>query len=213
MNTLVVLFFASNVAAAGLLGVKFMSKKEPLFRYFGIGLLLDALAFAIWTVGYMNPEQLLTFVMFGAIAFLASLVFFLYASLQHAPVGNRMTLTLLGAAAMLGIFYIGHQSENSAYISQEGLLFFNLTPMVQMLYIFALSFVTIPLIDLVSSKFRGQYASLVRYGLIAQIVGGIMLITNKDVQALYITGWVIGATYLVLCATLYFNRKAWAGTN
>jgi len=60
MNTLVVLFFVSNVLAAGLLGGKFLSKQEPVFRYFGIGLLFDAAAFAFWFVSGGLSHQGLT---------------------------------------------------------------------------------------------------------------------------------------------------------
>ena len=213
MNTSVVLFFLSNVVATILLGGKFVSKKDPIFKYFGIGLLLDAVAFGLWTIGYVNPPQLLTMVTMGAIAFLVSLVVFLYASLQQAPSSTRLLTTLLGAAAVIGIFYTGNQSTNSAYISPEGFLFFNLTPLVQMVYLFGLAFATLPLIDLVASKFKSSYAALVRYGLITEVVGGIMLITNKDVQVLYITGWIIGIVYFALWATLLFNRKAWTWAN
>jgi hypothetical protein len=213
MNTSVALFFVSNVVATVLLGGKFAAKKDPIFKYFGIGLLLDAVAFALWTIGYLNPEQLLSFVTYGAIAFLASLVVFLHASLQQTSTSQRSLMTLIGAAAIVGIFFVGNQSANSAYISPEGFLFFNLTPLVQMLYLFALAFVSLPLIDLVASKFRAPYSALVRYGLIAEVVGGILLITNQDVQVLYITGWIIGIVYLVLWATLLFNRKVWSGTN
>jgi len=214
MNSSVVLFFVSNVLATVLLGGKFVSRKDPLFKYFGIGLLLDAAAFAMWTIGYVNPEQLLTFITFGAVAFLVSLVVFLYASLEQAPATTRLLVTVLGAVAVAGIFYVGRYVDPAnAFISPEGFLFFNLTPFVQMLYTFALALITLPVIDLVASKFKAPYSALVRYGLIAEVVGGIMLITNKDAQTLYITGWIIGIVYFILWATLLFNRKAWSSTN
>ena len=214
MNSSVVLFFVSNVLATVLLGGKFVSRKDPVFKYFGIGLLLDAAAFAMWTIGYVNPEQLLTFITFGAVAFLISLVVFLYASLEQAPASTRLLVTVLGAAAVAGIFYVGRYVDPAnAFVSPEGFLFFNLTPFVQMLYTFALALITLPVIDLVASKFKAPYSALVRYGLIAEVVGGIMLITNKDAQTLYITGWIIGTVYFVLWATLLFNRKAWSSAN
>ena len=122
--------------------------------------------------------------------------------------------TILGAVAVIGIFLVGKYSPNMAYISPEGLLFFNLTPLVQMLYIFALALTFLPLANIVASKFGSSYYSaLVQYGFIAQFVGGIILITSTDVRVLYITGWIIGIVYFVLWATLLFNRKAWLNTN
>jgi len=213
MNSLVVLFFVVNALAATFLARKFMAKNDVTLKYFGVGLLLNALAFAMWTIGYVNAPQLLNFVTFGAIAFLVSLIVFLYASLQKLSSGNRLLVTIVGTFAIIGIFFIGRASPAYAFISPEGLLFFNLTPLVQMLYIFALSFTILPLIDLVASKFEGPYSALVRYGFIAQVVGGIMLITSKDVQVLYITGWVVGAVYVALLTTLLFNQRAWSKTH
>ncbi len=213
MNLLVVLFFAGNVLAAILLGRKFVSKSDLTLKYFGVGLLLNAFAFAMWTIGYVNSAQLLNFVTFGAIVFLVSLIVFLYASLQNASSNNRLLVTALGAIAIIVIFFVGKASPTYAFISPEGLLFFNLTPIVQMLYIFALSFTTLPLINLVASKFEGSYSALVRYGFIAQIAGGIILITSNDVQTLYIAGWVAGTIYFVLWTTLLFSRKAWSKAN
>jgi hypothetical protein len=213
MNISVVLFFASNVLAAMLLGGKFVSKKDPVFKYFGVGLLFDAAAFAFWTLGYISPRLLLNCVTFGAISLLVSLVFFLYASLQNHSVSTRIMGTVFGIIAAIGIFIVGRYSPNLAYISPEGLLFFNLEPLVQMLYIFALAFTFLPLTDLVASKFSDPYAVLVRYGFIAQFIGGIMLIVIKNAQVLYITGWIISIVYFVLWATLLFNHKAWSNTN
>lgn len=213
MNISVTAFFVSNVLAAVLLGGKFVSKNDPVFKYFGIGLLFDAAAFAFWTIGYVNSGLFLNCVTFGAIALLISFVFFLHASLQNHSSSTRILGTVLGIIAVIGIFFVGRYSPNFAYISPEGLLFFNLTPLVQMLYVFALSFMFLPLIDLVASKFGSPYSALVRYGFIAQFVGGIMLITSTDVQVLYVTGWIIGIVYFVLWATLLFNRNAWSGAN
>jgi heme/copper-type cytochrome/quinol oxidase subunit 4 len=212
MNSSVALFFGINVLAAAIIGGKFLNRKNPVFKYFGIGLLLDALAFAFWTIGYVNSNSLLVCVTLGAVTLLISLVFFLYASLQNHSATNRVLGTMLGVIAVIVIYVIGRNSPNVAYISPEGLLFFNLTPLVQMLYVFALAFTFLPLTDLVASKFSSPYSGLVRYGFIAQFVGGIMLITNTDVQVLYITGWMIGIVYIVLCV-LFFNNKVWHNTN
>ncbi|KKU79100.1 MAG: hypothetical protein UY04_C0017G0008 [Parcubacteria group bacterium GW2011_GWA2_47_7] len=214
MNVSVVLFFVHNVLATVLLGSKFVRRSDPVFRYFGIGLLLDALAFAMWTLGYLNPDQLLNFITFGAIALLVSFVFFLYASLQQVASGARSLVTMLGVVAILGIFYVGRYGDPaSGDISPEGLLFFNLTPLVQMLYIFALAFVAFPVIDIVASRFKAPYSTLIRYGLIAEVVGGILLITSKDVQVLYIMGWIIGVVYAALWGTLFFSKKAWSSVS
>jgi hypothetical protein len=190
--------------------MKFKGRADRVFKFFGIALLLDATAFVAWTFGVIRPENLLISVTVGAVLFLISLVFFLRTSVQQAQPTTRSLVTGLGVVAILGIFYIGHNDPALAYISPEGFFFFNLSPLVQMLYIFGLTLAMLPAIDLVASKFKSSYAVLVRYGFIAEVVSGILLITSKDTQVLYIAGWVIGIVYLLLWTTLLFSKKAWS---
>jgi hypothetical protein len=213
MNLSVLLFFLHNVLATFFLGVKFKGRKDRVFKFFGIALLLDAAAFAAWTFGVIRPENLLICVTLGALCFLASLVFLLHTSLQKVQATTRLSLTVIGIAAVLGIFYVGHIDPSTAYISPEGFFFFNLPPLVQMLYIFALTLAALPAIDLVASKFQSSYAALIRYGFIAEVVAGIMLITSKDSQVLYITGWVVAVVYVALWSTLLFSKKAWSNVD
>jgi hypothetical protein len=78
-----------------------------------------------------------------------------------------------------------------------------------MLYIFVLLLAVLPAVDLVASKFKSPYSSIFRYSLIAELCGGVILITSKDPLALYLSGWIIGLVYLVLMASFVFGRKAW----
>ena len=216
MNFLVFLFFLHTVIATFLLGGKFvMRRNDGVFRSFGISLLFDAIAFTIWLFGLVRPENLLISITLGAISFLISLVFLFHVSFQQAQqINTRWLLTALGSVFAFVIFYVGrYYDPTDAYISSEGLLFFNLGPIVQMLYIFGLSLAALPAIDLLASKFKLPYSALVRYGFIAEVVGGIMLITSKDVSALYIAGWIMGVVYFILWTTLLFNKKAWSAVN
>ena len=213
MNSFVLLFFLHTVVATFLLGGKFVMRRDDrVFKFFGIALLLDAVAFLAWSFGLIQPASLLICVTLGAIAFLVSMVFLFYVSFHKVQeVTTRWVLMALGILAVCGVFYIGRYMDPAdAYISQEGLFFFNLGPLVQMLYIFVLALAALPAIDLLASKFKAPYSTLVRYGFIAEVVGGIMLITSKDIQVLYISGWVIGIVYFVLWTTLLFSRKAWS---
>ncbi len=213
MNVLVLLFFLHNVLATLLLGGKFVSRKDSVFKNFGIALLLDAAAFAAWSLGILQPDYLLTSVTVGAVLFLISLVFMVRASVGHASPTTQWGATIVSIIAAFVIFYIGHGDPALAYISTEGFFFFNLSPMIQMFYIFALLLAAVPAIDAVASRFTGGYAALVRYGFVAEVAASMMLITSTDASVLYLVGWVIGVVYVALWGTLLFNRKAWAGTN
>lgn len=215
MNLSVVVFFLFNVVATAILGGIFAGRKDNQhFKFFGIALLLNAVAFAIWTFGLINPGNLSGSVTLGAVVFLISLVVMFYAAIQHVRnTSTRWLWIILGIAIAAGVFYVGHNSASNAYISQEGFLFFGLTPMVQMLYVFALTLAVFPIIDSVASSFRSVYAEIFRYGMIVQVCGGIMLITNTDSQVLYGVGWIIGLVYILLLATFALNPKAWLKAN
>jgi len=211
MNPSVVLFFVFNVLATAILGGKFASRRnDPFFKDFGIAMILNAIAFAIWSFGVISPAYLLPCVTLGTIVFLIALILLFFTAVQKShSASTKWFLTLLGALVALGVFYVGHLDPNYALISPEGFLFFNLGPVVQMLYVFVLLLAVLPSVDLIASKFKSPYSSLFRYSMIAELCGGVMLITSKDSQALYLTGWIIGLVYLVLLVSFVFGRKAW----
>jgi len=211
MNPSVVLFFVFNVLATAFLGGKFASRRnDPVFRDFGIAMILNAIAFAIWSVGLISPAYLLPCVTLGTIIFLIALILLFFTAVQKSrSASTKWFLTVLAVVIALVVFYIGHLDPHSAFISPEGFLFFNLGGAIQMLYIFIMLLAVLPTVDLVASKFKSPYSSLFRYSLIAELCGGVILITSKDPQALYLSGWIIGLVYLVLLASFVFGRKAW----
>ena len=218
MNVMVLLFYVQNVVASLLLGGKFVSRKDPVFKNFGIALLFDAIAFAIWSTAVITkPANLEDYISYGTVAFVISLVFLLAAGTQHLQKGTRMGVLAVGAIVGAGIFFLGGLSANPSTpgFSPEGFFFFNVHPLLQALYVFAFALTAIPAIQAIASKFGGAYTWLIRYGFIIQVAGGMLLITSisatASATALYLIGWTIGIVYFVLWATLLFNRKAWGG--
>lgn len=209
----VILFFIFNVLATAALGSKFISKGEGrVFRIFGIALVLNAVAFAVWSFGLIRQTSLLVSVTVGTVIFLISLAFMFYTSIQKVESVNvRRSLMASVTLVLLGIFYIGHLDPVYAYISPEGYLIFNLSPLIQLLYVFILALFALPAVNLVASQFRlTSYSIIFHYSLIAQICGGIMLLTSKDSQVLYVTGLIIGVVYLLLLTVFIFNPKPWS---
>lgn len=217
MNTSVLLFFIHNVIATALLGRKFYMHSDAVLKNFGIALLLDGVAFAIWSYAvYARPANLEQYVSFGVIFFLASLIFLLMSGTHHLGTSHRSTIIGGGIVIAAIIFYLrSYVYPSSPEFSVEGFFFFNPHPTLQMLYVLGLALAALPAIEMVASKFKKpMYATLVRYGFIIEVVGGIILITSTNsgsanVEALYLTGWLIGVTYFILWTTLVFNKKAW----
>lgn len=210
MNISVVLFFLHNVFATALLGGLFAKKSDVVFKSFGIGLLFDAIAFTSWSLAVMMPSNLFILVTIGAICFLISLVFFARTGVLHMSSGIRSAVTALSVLSVVGVFIVGrYVAPADASISAEGFLFFNLTPLVQMCYLFVLSLAAFPAIDAVTAKLNPTVSMWIKYGLIAEVAGGVLLITTIDSQVLYLAGWVIGIVYFGLWTTLLLSKTAW----
>ena len=214
MDIGVSLFFLHNIIATALLGYKFVSRKDVEFRNFGIALLLESVAFVIWSAAViLKPVNLDQYVTVGAVFFIISLVFLFMVGIQKLSNSTRgilITLSVITGSALFFARTVLYPSDPS--FSPEGLFFFNLQPIITMIYIFGLSLTALPAINVVASKFENPYAMLIRYGFIVEVAGGIILITTIDTQVLYIIGWIMGAVYLTLWSVLLFNRNAWNNT-
>lgn len=220
MNSLVFLFFLNNVVATLLLGAKFVTRRDSVVKNFGVAFLFCGIAFAVWSAAVLiRPTILGTYVTIGGAFFIIAMIAFLNAGIQNIKVSSRRII--LGAAIIMGalLFYTRTWVFPSAPgFSEKGMFFFNVHPIMQMTYVFALALTALPAIGMLASKFKSAYATIIHYGLIAEFVGGVLLITSIDMgntnsMALYLTGWVIGIVYFLLWTIFLFSRKAWEGVS
>lgn len=210
MNLSVLFFFLHTTLATALVGGVFIKKGGNVAKYFGIGLLLEAVGFASWALAVMLPDNLAMFVTVGAVLTLVSFVFFLRSGTDNESASVRTLAMVGGVALVIATFVAGRYIfPTPKFISDEGFLVFNLAPFVQLMYITALVLVAIPLIEKVSAMFRGGYASFIKYALAVQVVGAIVLITNTNTLSLLVAGWAIGLTYFALWTTLLFRKDIW----
>ncbi len=211
MNPLVVAFFIHNTLATLFLGAKFWGKRDMVAKDFGLGLILNGVAYAVWTLAViLRPDNLNLIVTLGAIFFIASLVAYLLAGVQNITKNSRQSVMLVGTIVAVLLFFVRtFIFPSQPGFSPEGYFFFNLHPVTQVIYIFALAFTALPGIHALAAKFKqASYSRLVLYGLIAQVMGGVMLITSTNVMLLNMMGWIMGISYLALWTTLLFNPKA-----
>lgn len=216
MDAFVLVFFIHSVLATLLIGGKLFSNPDRDVKRFGVALLLDAVAFIIWTVAVVvKPVELEVYTNLGAVFFIASVIAFLNAGMPK--VGRVLRQAILLISVILGalVLYMRlYMYPSSPSFSDDGYFFFNLDPIIQMIYIFALVMAALPAIDVLASKLRGTYAIVVRYAFIAEVVGGIILIINTNsgsasANLLLIDGWIIGIAYFALWSTIIFNKNIW----
>ena len=211
MNLLVALFYIHNVLATAFLGGKFFTRKDPVLKNFGTALLLNSVAFAIWSFAVITrPDNLAFYVTLGVSFFITALVFLLNTATQNLKSDMQTKIMVVGVVFGLLFFYLRtYVYPATPSFSEEGFFFFNVHPIIQMCYIFGLLITTLPALNLVTSKFKSIFAPLIWFCFLIEIIGGIVLITTTDSQALYVSGLVMGTAYAILWLPLLLSKKAW----
>ncbi|MDP3989354.1 MAG: hypothetical protein Q8P93_03915 [bacterium] len=210
MSLSVLLFFLHTTLATAIVGGIFLKKGGNVAKYFGIGLLLEAVGFASWALAVMMPDSLATLVTIGAVLTLVSFVSFLRAATDDISLSLRTLIMTVGSLFILAIFIVrGYVFPTPRFISEEGLLMFNLAPFVQLMYVTILVLMAIPLVEKVARMFKAGYSTFVKFALGVQVVGAIILITSMDTPSLLVAGWAIGLTYFALWATLLLRKDIW----
>lgn len=210
MNPLVILFFAHTTLATALLGGRFLSKRIPFARYFGIALLLDAVAFGVWGTALVLPAALPVLVTIGAVSALISFVFFLKAGMVDLPTSIQYPSLAAATAFVAATFYVGrYVFPTPKFISGEGFLFFNMHPFVQVMYIAGLLLTTFLAIEKIGTVVADRVSILVKFLLVIQVIGTIVLITNIDTLSLLVVGWCMGLSYFALWTMLLFRKGIW----
>ncbi|PIP04182.1 MAG: hypothetical protein COW61_03090 [Candidatus Yonathbacteria bacterium CG17_big_fil_post_rev_8_21_14_2_50_46_19] len=211
MNLSVLIFFLHTTLATAIVGGIFAKKDGNVANFFGIGLLIEAVGFASWALAVMMPDNLATFVTIGAVLTLVSFIAFLRAATDDISPSLRNFILAAGSLFVLATFVAGRYIfPTPKFISEEGLLMFNLAPFVQLMYITILVLMAIPLVEKVARMFKAGYSTFVKFALGVQVVGAVVLITSADILSLLVAGWAIGLTYFALWTTLLFRKNIWS---
>lgn len=211
MNLSVLLFFLHTTLATAVVGGVFLKRGNNVAKYFGIGLLLEAVGFASWALAVMMPGSLATFVTIGAVLTLVSFMVFLRAATDDISSSLRNMIIGAGTLFVLATFIAGRYIfPTPKFISDEGFLMFNLAPFVQLMYVTILVLTAIPLVEKVSRMFKAGFSTFVKFALGIQVAGAIILITNADTLSLLVAGGSIGLTYFALWTSLLFRKDIWS---
>jgi len=210
MNLSVLLFFLHTTLATAVVGRVFIKKGSNVAKYFGIGLLIEAVGFASWALAVMMPDNLAILVTIGAVLTLVSFIAFLRAATDDISTALRALILATGSLFVVATFVAGRYIfPTPKFISDEGFLIFNLAPFVQLMYVAILVLMAIPLVEKVARMFKAGYSTFVKLAIGVQVVGAVILITSTDTLSLLVAGWAIGLTYFALWTSLLFRKDVW----
>jgi hypothetical protein len=198
---MVPLYFVVGCIAVLFLGYKFLSSKLPVFRNFGIGLLLTGAAFAVWSVAVITkPDNLETITTVGVVPFGAGLLFFLMAGTQKLKAANRSLVMFLGLGYLAILLLLRtFVYESHPGFSENGLFYFHAEPEIIAMYIGAFAAAILPAINAASQQMKDKtlkYVSQLGFTILA--IGGIVLLTSYDDNLQTINGWIMGIAFVVL---------------
>jgi hypothetical protein len=179
------------------------SKKQQVFKDFGLGLALYGVGMAIWTaVVITKPANLSVPILLGVIPFLlAHIAYARVAATKLPPKSSTMmsiTLVLLLATFIARTFFF----KSEPYFSDQGLLFFGLQSVPVALYIATISVSFLPAIRAVTSEIKETAVkSVMTIGLTTLYINSIILVSAKDDTLLLINGAVLSIALIALWTT------------
>ena len=209
INLSVVAFFFSGAAWFGYISIFYLRQKSSLFKLFGLGLLLNAVAFLFWL--YMvtfRPVHLEIFVGIGVIFFFASFVSFFAATLSDLKKDTRLKLSIIGIlflSALVALRFLYAKSDPQ--FTSEGFFWFNADQLVVYAYVLAMSFSIIPAVYKVGNKIKNSVLRpIIEICFTQVVICSVILITSPDMHLQVINGWVLMAVLTVLGVTHTVSR-------
>lgn len=209
MESLVKVFFVAATLATLAVGVSFVRRGGRPFRYFGLGLVLNSVAFAIWTAAVLaKPESGLNWwVTVGVFWFFGGLVLFAATWVLELAEPQRRAALVVGAAWIVGVVALRLAYPSHPAFSDSGLFFFNPHGSVAAFEIFGLTAGMLPAIFRVARDLATRSAYLAKVGFTTLAVGGIILVTSHDEVLLHVDGWAMGLAFVALTYGFAIRRS------
>lgn len=209
VNANVVTFFILGTVAVGIVGFRFLSSSGVLFRRFGIGLALYALALAVWSVIVAtHPADLPLWTSLGVVPFGIAHLFHVSAATYDWKQSNRL-IALGSAATFLAVLFVLRTwvYPSTPGFSDGGLFYFNADPVVTMLYILVFGGAFMPALHVVSSRIDTRWlAALTRIGFNLVVLGAVVLLASYDDKLQFVNGIIMGIGMLGLAVSYLIAR-------
>lgn len=211
-NALVVAFFVASTLMAAYLGIKFFKiKKQPMVS-FGLGLILIAIAFLVWTYMVLfHPNNMGLLVSIGALPFMGAFIAFLVSAVSNVKAKYKIPLYAINLS-ILAIFIILRffVFESNPGFTPEGFFAFNVDPAVLYFYALLLSFNFIPALYVVGRHIKKDIPRIgIELGLTLVAVGLVIMVTSHDesLQIINGTGIIFGFIAASLATMLFRIEK------
>lgn len=209
VNLNVVTFFVLGAISLGFLGFRFLTSTGVLFRRFGVGITLYAVAFAVWSIIVATqPADLQLWTTIGVVPFGIAHLFHVSAATYDWNQSNR-NIALGSASTFLAVLFVLRTwvFPSTPGFSDGGLFYFNADPVVTILYILVFAGAFMPALHVVSSHIGTRWlAALTRIGFNLVVLGAVVLLASYDDNLQFVNGFAMGAGFLGLTVSYLIAR-------
>ena len=211
-NLSVLMFFIAGTLMFGYISSIYLKEKKAVFKFFGLGLLFIAVAFAIWSyVVSVRPENLSDITTIGVVPFIAAFGSFLASAAsalkaKFRPIIYVIAAILLSTLALLRLFFF----DSNPSFSEAGYFYFNAHPVILYAYAVIISFTLLPAVYVIGRQLKNMILrTVMELGFTLVTMGTVILITSYDETLQLINGYglMIGLLAITLIHTKYRLRS------
>ncbi len=207
VNREVMNFFVAGTVILAVVAFRFLRTEKSTFRFFGIGLLLYSVAFAVWAfMVVLQPAELSTWTSVGVASFGVAHMFFV-ASATSDWSTRVQRLLLVIAATFLGALFVLRTwvFPSTPSFSENGLFYFNSEPPITLMYLLVFTGALMPAIHVVTAHIaQRNLAVLTRIFFNLTVLTAVVLLSTKDDTLQYWNGAVMA---LGLLGLLVINMR------
>lgn len=196
-DPMISVFFVAGGLLMLILAIAYLIPKIKAFRLFGIGIILDAIAFEIWAyMSIARPDNLEVITNIGILFFFASFIMYSLVVLSTLKGRFRIFVSIFTAilfAALLVMRFIFVKSN--PHFLDSGLFSWGIEPQVMYIYVVISSFTILPAAYIVAGKFKNAAArNLIQFGFTLIVIGITVLLTsdNRELQTFNGYGMIAG---------------------
>ena len=196
-DPMISVFFAAGGLLMLFLAAVYIMSKDKALKLFGLGILLDAIAFGIWAyMSIARPDNLDAITNVGVLFFFAS--FALYATVVLSALKGKVRivvsiLTALLMAVLLLMRFIFVRSN--PHFLESGLFSWGIEPEVMYIYVVISSFTILPAAYIIADKVKNMgIKTMIQFGFTLIVIGITVLLTsdNRELQTMNGYGMIAG---------------------
>jgi len=185
-------FFGVIGLALFALSAMYFTSKEKVKRLFGVGILLNAIAFSLWAFMMLSsPESIVTITTIGTVVFIASFIVFALVVASSLKGTTRLVTTAITAVAFAVLILLRFVFVRSEpHFMENGLFNFGTYAEVMYAYVVISALTIMPAVYIIADKIKNaNYKVMVQLGGSLAVISISVLLISQDAELQTLNGY------------------------